>query len=111
MALANRAREAFQPQRKAGDQVCPTRLTFTHAEVELPENIQEPRPWQCFHFHALPQVHGSLRPRWASLLAYAFISSVDARLVANRSAMMPIGRWTWFGSVNRHLGPRPQVSP
>ena len=26
-------------------------------------------PWQCFHLRPLPQVHGSLRPRWASCLA------------------------------------------
>jgi len=41
-------------------------------------------PWQCFDLRPLPHVQGSLRPRWASSVAYTAISSAGARPAARQ---------------------------
>src|SRR5262249_33260037 len=48
-------------------------------------------PWQFFPLRLRPQVHGSLRPRRASLRAYVFMISAGASPAASSSAIARIG--------------------
>ena len=68
--LANGYKQALAPISCSASRACdPAQGVAGAWSRRCRRGTAEEAPWQCFHLRPLPQVHGSLRPRFASSAA------------------------------------------